>query len=324
MKHQIQSTFSAALLLLTTSCLFFACSGKKETQYKIAYNVYYDTLNDDYEVFVMNMDGTGKKNISNSPGVDWMYYTYKDKIYFVSDRDTTHRMYFLYSMDADGNNVKKISNLRLEDSWHNTRNEGREMIVSGRVGGEIRQQLFLIDTETGTYEPFVQDTASSFSDPAFSPDGKQVVFRHRQQKRNYKNEKSELWLMSADGTGKRQLTFFPESDTSAEWFVYHAGPPKWHPTENFISYQSFRDGKYRLFAIKPEGGEAWRLIENTTGLEEDWHSWSSDGKWLTFGMADYSKGHVDVYLMNWKTKEIKQLTDSWQYEQAPVFVEVLQ
>jgi TolB protein len=251
-----------------------------------------------------------------------VYDTYKDKIYFVSDRDTTHRMYFLYSMDADGNNVKKVTDLRLEDSWHSTRNNGKEMIVSGRIGKEIRQQLFLLNAETGAYQPLAQDTAASFSDPSFSPDGKQLVFRHRQNKRNYRNEKSELWTMASEGKDKKQLTHFPESDTTAEWFVYHAGPPKWHPKENFISYQSFRDAKYRLFAIKPEGGEPWRLIENTTGLEEDWHSWSSDGKWLTFGMADYSKRQVDIYLMNWETKEVRQLTDSWQYEQAPVFVEV--
>lgn len=321
MKNHSRFFLIGSFLTLTT-IIFISCAAKKESQFKIAYNVYYDTLNDNYEVFVMNMDGSEKKNISNSPGVDWVYYTYKDKIYFVSDRDTTHRMYFLYSMDVDGNNVRKVSDLRLEDSWHNTRNEGKEMIVSGRIGKELRQQLFLVDTETGTYTPFAQDTASSFSDPAFSPDGKQIVFRHRQQRRNYKIEKSELWMMSGDGLTKKQLTYFPESDTTAEWFVYHAGPPKWHPTEGFISYQSFRDGKYQLFAIKPDGGEAWRLINNTTTLEEDWHSWSADGKWLTFGMADYSQGLVDIYLMNWETKEIKQLTDGWQYEQAPVFVEM--
>lgn len=313
---------------MTKAILFFlpilyilGCS-KPERQYKIAYNVYYDTLNDDYEIFIMNTDGSEKKNISNSPGVDWVYYAFKDKIYFVSDRDTTHRMYFLYSMDSDGSNVKKVTDLRLEDSWHNTRNGDKEMIVSGRIGKELRQQLFLVNTETGEYAPYRQDTAGSFSDPAFSPDGKHIAVRHRQNKRNSKIEKSELWILPTDGGDKRQLTYFPESDTTAEWFVYHAGPPKWHPTENFISYQSFRESKYRLFGIKPEGGEAWRLMDNTTDFEEDWHSWSSDGKWLTFGMADYSKNLVDVYLMNWKTKEVKQLTDSWQYEQAPVFVEV--
>lgn len=316
MKSLLRTAFLLVIVLMT-----FACK-QEQKQYKIAYNVYYDTLKDDYEVFIMNANGTDKKNISNSPGVDWVYYAYKDKIYFISDRDTTHRMYFLYSMDADGKNVKKVTDLRLEDSWHNTRNDGKEMIVTGRLGKEIRQQLFLVDTETGKYQPYLQDTTASFSDPAFSPDGKQLVFRHRQNKLNYRKERSELWIMSMEGGRKRQLTFFPESDTTAEWFVYHAGPPKWHPTEGFISYHSFRDGKYRMFGVKPEGGEPWRLIENTTSMEEDWHSWSQDGKWLVFDMADYSKDLVDIYLMNWETKELKQLTDSWHYEQAPVFVEV--
>jgi TolB protein len=253
--------------------------------------------------------------------VDWVYYAFQDKIYFISDRDTTHRMYFLYSMDADGNNVKKVTDLRLEDSWHNTRNGGKEMIVSGRLGKEIRQQLFLVDTETGAYKPFVQDTAASFNDPAFSPDGKQLVFRHRQNKRNFKNEKSELWIMPSDGVEKKRLTYFP-ADTTAEWFVYHAGPPKWHPNEDFISYQSFRNGKYELFGTKSSGGEPWKLIENNTGLEEGWHAWSPDGEWLAVELSDFDNKIDDIYLMNWKTKELKRLTDSWQYEQAPVFVEV--
>ena len=33
------------------------------------------------------------------------------------------------------------------------------------------------------------------------------------------------------------------------------------------------------------------------------------------------KGY-DIYLMNYKTRETKQLTDSWKYEQAPVIVKI--
>jgi TolB protein len=127
--------------------------------------------------------------------------------------------------------------------------------------------------------------------------------------------------MPSDGVEKKRLTYFP-ADTTAEWFVYHAGPPKWHPNEDFISYQSFRNGKYELFGTKSSGGEPWKLIENNTGLEEGWHAWSPDGEWLAVELSDFDNKIDDIYLMNWKTKELKRLTDSWQYEQAPVFVEV--
>jgi hypothetical protein len=35
----------------------------------------------------MNMDGTGQKNITNTPGVECIYFAYKDKLYYLSDKD---------------------------------------------------------------------------------------------------------------------------------------------------------------------------------------------------------------------------------------------
>ncbi|MGD9900516.1 MAG: TolB family protein, partial [Calditrichaceae bacterium] len=104
-------------LFFLFSVFLFTVSGcQSEKKYKIAYNVAYDIEKDDYEIFIMDMDGRNKKNISNREGVDWVYYAWKDKIFFISDRDTIHRTYFLYVMDADGKNVRKISNLQLRDS----------------------------------------------------------------------------------------------------------------------------------------------------------------------------------------------------------------
>jgi hypothetical protein len=68
------------VLVVAVSC---STSNKKTfdlNDYRIAYNVYYDTANGNYEIFSMKADGSDKKNISNSPGIDWVYYAYKDKI----------------------------------------------------------------------------------------------------------------------------------------------------------------------------------------------------------------------------------------------------
>src|SRR5688572_1075473 len=233
--------FLVALLL---AVVFVSCktTPEKLADLKILYNVYYDTLNGDYEIFSMNLDGSDKKNISNSKGIDWVYYAYQDKVYFISDRDTTYRMYFLYEMDANGNHVRKVTDLRLEDSWLGTRNNGKELIVAGRIGKEIRNQLYLINTETVAYTPFAHDTTSHFNSPIFSPREDQVVFRYRKNKRNFQTEKTELWTMAADGSNMRQLNAYPESDTTAEWHAYHAGPPYWEPNQNVISYMSFQKG----------------------------------------------------------------------------------
>ena len=131
--------------------LFLPAISFGQKQYKIVYNVLHDTATGNYEVYIMNMDGSDQKNISRYAGLDWVYRTYKDKIYFVSDRDTScKRCYKLYEMDQEGNGIRKISDLVLEDSWMDVRKNGKEMIVSARIGREIRTQLFLLNLENGS------------------------------------------------------------------------------------------------------------------------------------------------------------------------------
>jgi TolB protein len=308
------------LLVVAVSC---STSNKKTldlNDYRIAYNVYYDTVNGNYEIFSMKADGSDKKNISNSPGIDWVYYAYKDKIYFASDRDTTYRMYFLYEMDAEGNNVRKITDLRLEDSYMGSRNKGQELVVSGRIGKAIRQQLFLINTSDGSYKQITSDTTASFSDPKFTTDGKQIIFRHRQNRRDFQNEKAELWVMNVDGANKRQITHYPESDTTAGWHSYHAGPPSIIPSGDFISYISFQKGNYSIFSTSLGGSEVKQLSSDE--INEGWHSWSPDGQWVVFDGSDLNSTWFDIFIMRADGSLSQKLSDDWRYEQGPVFVEI--
>ncbi|MES2650279.1 MAG: hypothetical protein V4663_00995 [Bacteroidota bacterium] len=194
------------LMLFTANCF----SQSKGKSYQIAYNVHIpDKVRGNYEIFTMEMDGTNKKNITNNPDVAWTYYAYKKKLYFVSDRDTTYRAYFLYESDSDGKSIKKVSNLQLEDSWMSSRNNGTEMVVTGRIGKGIRSQLFIVNTKTGTYKQLTNDTAAKYGDPCFSPDGKQIAYSYQKNKRDRATHE-ELFIMNADGTGAKQLTQFPE------------------------------------------------------------------------------------------------------------------
>lgn len=289
-------------------------------QYLIAYNVHIpDTTKDDWEILIMDMDGKQTKNITNNDDVAWAYYAYNNRLFFISDRDTAYRNYFLYEMNADGNNTRKITDLRLEDSWMCSRNNGEELIVAGRIGNQVRHQLFFVDTKTGVYKQLTTDTAAYYADPYFSPDGKQIVFSYKKNKRD-KASHEELFIMNADGSDMRQLTHYPEDNPSAKEYGYKAGSPRWHPTENFISYISMQDGRHSIFAIAPDGKKQWKLIDNPNA--EGWHDWSADGKWLAFNSSDNEEKQFHITLMNWITKEQKQLTEAvYTAQQAPVFIE---
>ncbi|MBK7966152.1 MAG: PD40 domain-containing protein [Bacteroidetes bacterium] len=298
-----------------------SASQENERNYSIAYNIHeHDTIHkSNYEIITMEMDGSNKKNITNHPDVAWTYYTYKNRLFFISDRDTCFRCFFLYETDVNSNASKKVSDLMLEDSWMSGRNQGEELVVAGRQGKNIRYQLFIINTKTGAYYPLTNDTAAKHGDPCFSPDGNKIAFYFKKNKRD-RNSHEELFIMNADGTQVQQLTHYPENNPSAKEYGYRAGATKWHPTENFISYISLQDGRHSIFAITPDGNKNWKLINNETS--DGYHDWSSDGKWIVFNQSDNEETQYHIMLMNWKTKEQKQLTNNtYKSQLSPVFIE---
>ncbi|MCB0401082.1 MAG: PD40 domain-containing protein [Flavobacteriales bacterium] len=290
-----------------------------EPEYAIAYNVLAEPEEDNYEVFVMNMDGSEKRNITNLKGVEWTYYSFKDKIYFISDQDSCQRcVYNLYETNINGENQRKISNLPLADSWMSSRKDGSEFIVKPSI--KIDSAFYIIDIK-GKLIQRLETGLPSSSDPIFIDNGKKVVFRGGTKKsKRIDGYQEELYMINVDGTQLRQLTKYPETDTTAPWFAYKAGPPKLHPTENFITYQSYQNGKYSLFATTLDGSRQWKLTDNIES--EGWHEWSPDGKWLVIELFDDEQTQFHIGLMNWGTKNMKVLTDTtYKYQQSPNFVQ---
>jgi TolB protein len=289
-----------------------------EFELAIAYNVLFDSENDNYEVFTMNMDGSEKRNITNLSGVEWTYYSFKDKLYFISDKDTCQRCaYYLYETNYQGINPKKVSDIQLADSWMSSRKNGSEFIVT--PSSKIDSTFYIIDFK-GNLIQKLETGLPKLSDPLFVKEGEQVVFRGGTKKsKREEGYEEELYLINVDGSGLVQLSHYPEADTTAPWYAYKAGPPHLHPTDNFISYASYQNGKYSLYAVTLNGQKQWKLTDNK--LWEVYHDWSPDGLWLATDLSNAEQTQFAIGLMNWKTKEMKILTDtSFHYQQSPIFI----
>lgn len=300
--------------------VLLSCKSEKENSQQelgLVYNVLRDADIDNYEVYSMNLDGSDKTNITDLYNVEWTYYSYEDTLYFISDRGACKRCYFLYKSNFNGENVQKVTDLEVEDSWMSSRKNGAELIVKPKL---ITKSTFYILDRSGKIIDRLDTGLPFAADPLFVNEGNQVVFRGgKSVGKDIAGFQEELYIIDADGKNRKQLTHYPEKDSSAGKFGYRAGAPKLHPTENFVSYQSKQNGKYSLYAVSLDGSKTWKLTENLQN--EGWHDWSPDGKWLALELFDDAQSQFHIGLMNWETKEMKILTDdTFVYQQAPNFI----
>lgn len=87
------------------------------------------------------------------------------------------------------------------------------------------------------------------SDVAISPDGRWVAYVVTVRDRESNLNKSDVWLVSADGGQLRRITRGPRADRA----------PRWAPDGSWLGFRSDRGEKrlMQVYGIEPNGGEAW-------------------------------------------------------------------
>jgi dipeptidyl aminopeptidase/acylaminoacyl peptidase len=110
--------------------------------------------------------------------------------------------------------------------------------------------------EQGLARPFAQpfsvrdlQAVDRITDPQVAPDGKFVVFVVRETDLEANLGRTDLWIVSTDGTGLRRLTSHPESDSN----------PRWGPDGRTIWFLSSRSGSSQVWRIAVDGGEAAQM-----------------------------------------------------------------
>jgi Tol biopolymer transport system component len=249
---------------------------------KIAFSVNRGDLAPDKQVWVMNADGTGAKQVldrASSPvwspdGSRIFYYHWEDGIYVAN---------------ADGSNQHKLvgeSNAKYLDISHDGRwlawttqstqsapknidavladGTGRRSLVSGGslpawspddtqlVFHSCRDTtcgLFKANSAGGASVLFTTDVGAV---PAWSPNGQRITYQIDV------DGIKQIFIINANGTGKKQLTH-----TTA----HHVGA-QWSPDGNFIFYRSPEGGSWAIWRMTADGTNPVKLIDNVPPSDE--------------------------------------------------------
>jgi dipeptidyl aminopeptidase/acylaminoacyl peptidase len=134
----------------------------------------------------------------------------------------------------------------------------------------------------------------STSGPAWSPDGRDVVFTTNLTGR------ANLWKVAAGGGFPIQLLQSDDRQSGAVW----SPDGKW-----IVFEQDFGGGElYDLFAVSSDGGELINLT-NTPDISEHSARWSPDGSMLAISYRPKDASATNIALLDWKTRQVHRLTD---------------
>ena len=236
-------------------------------------------------VFVMNMDGTGIRRLSNDTVYGWdpVYSPDGTHIAFTSRTD-------IYVINVDGTNLRQLTTSNSDDDssgyWYRSvdpvwspdgtriaftsNRDGDDEIYTMNIDGTEIQQL-TNNTEGShpqqktDWSPDGVHVAHLDWDPVWSPDGTRIAFASN------RDGDDEIYTINIDGTEIQQLT-----DNA----VYLDWDPVWSPDGTRIAFASNRDGDHEIYTMNANGNDVRQLTKNSTG---DWEPmWSPDGAYIVF------------------------------------------
>lgn len=180
-----------------------------------------------YDIFVADLGGKIKKQLTNQPRYDAEATVSPkgDKIIFTSLRSGDLE---LYTMDIDGSNVKQITNTLGYDGgacfsadgskivWRasrpNTEEEKKAYIelLNKDMVEPSNLEIWVADSDGSNARQVTQLGKANWA-PTFTPKGDKIIFCS-----NYKSERGfpfNLYMINIDGKGLNQLTFDDQFDS---------------------------------------------------------------------------------------------------------------
>ncbi|HKZ77953.1 MAG TPA: CHRD domain-containing protein [Pyrinomonadaceae bacterium] len=224
------------------------------------------------------------------------------KIAFASGRDTVGSRSQIYTMNADGSNVVRLTNnLANETQPHWSPDGSRIVFTTDRDKVcdffSCYSEIYLMSADGSNPVRLTNNTANDTS-PVWSPDGNKIAFQSN------RNGNYEIYVINADGSNAVRLTNNIDFDVL----------PSWSPDGNKLAFQRGINAEAEIYVMNANGSNQIRITNNGNsgktskgefsgdviiepdGVEDTEPAWSPNGTRIAF--STNRDGHYEIYLMN--------------------------
>lgn len=237
---------------------------------------------------------------------------------FQSDKDPPTVPDQVMRVDADGSGLRQIGTcsgacIGNDDPQYSP--NGRQIVYTQAIrvppAGAIELGVWLMDADGGRPRQLTRRsgfTNSEDHEPAWSPDGRYIIFTRLNDTAAPVNEQA-LFVIGRGGGKLRRIT---------SWNL-DAGGANWSPDGSRILFQSYRDCSCsqtsQVYTVAPDGSGVTRLTRAGRNIEPNW---SPDGRQIVYA-HEPGRGSLhlpDLWVMdsNGGSKRPVVQTNLWESE----------
>ncbi len=225
-------------------------------------------VNSSANVWVMEADGTNRRQVSNRPGDEQNPALTLDgtRLAYQVDGNTA---WSVWVAESDGSRAAPVpfNGQAMEPAWTP---EGDRLALRGDDGSGW--EIWTINPD-GSGAQRLTDLPEAAGSPAWSADGTRLAFVGEAAARTH-----NLYVVNADGSGLQLL-----ASAAQTGYSYHR--PAWSPDGSQIAvlrYAAGSDGPYDLWLLNTSGGGGQLLAAGVDRPQLNRLAWSRDGSWLVF------------------------------------------
>ena len=275
------------------------------------------------QIFSMNIDGSNVKLLNSGKGRTTCGFFFPDGKRFIyasthlggdacppaPDRSQgyvwpIYPAYDVFSANLDGSELKRLTKSPGYDAEGTISPDGKKIVFTSMRSGDL--DIYTMNADGGGTKRLTSEKGYD-GGPFFSWDGKTVVYRgyHPNTKEELKEyetllaqnlikpTRAEIFMMSADGSSKRQVT----NNGAANW------APFLHPNNRQIIFSSnLHDPERKSFSLYLINVDGTGLERLTYGARFDsFPMFSRDGKKLIFASTRNAKEprEFNIFIADW-------------------------